>query len=138
MYLNTPIHSLAFCFGFRFWKSNFYDAFFSSNRCVPVRPDMILWCSLLISNPIASSVLWARTFSFPRYRYLLKFISSFTLAKDPSACMLRFILNCVPKSPVIRSRHSARFSSRFLDTASFFFLSLKAVLQLFPRMQSFL
>ena len=91
-----------------------------------------------MSKPIASSVLWAKTFSFPRYRYLLKFISSLTFAKDPSACMLRFILSCVPYSLVILSRHSARFSSSFLETESFLFLSLRGVLQLFPLIHAFL
>ena len=68
----------------------------SGNKWRPVLPAWILWWSLFMLYPIASRILWAVTFAFPRYKYRLNSISSLMFAKLPSAWILRFIRSCVP------------------------------------------
>ena len=68
----------------------------SGNKWRPVLPAWILWWSLFMLYPIASRILWAVTFAFPRYKYRLNSISSLMFAKLPSAWILRFIRSCEP------------------------------------------
>lgn len=55
---------------------------------------------------MASNVLSARTFAFPLLKYLRNCISCFKSPKEPSACMLRFVLKRIPSSESIRSKSS--------------------------------
>ena len=52
---------------------------------------------------MASNVLSARTFAFPLLKYLRNCISCFQSPKEPSACILRFVLKRIPFSDRIRS-----------------------------------
>lgn len=113
-------------------------AFFNAKRWLPVLPVWILQWSLLIFRPIAKRILSAKAFTFPRYRYLRKFMSSFTSAKEPSAWILRFIRSIVPYSLVIRSRSSARFWLIVFETINTLLRFSIGVLQLFPLIHSVL
>ena len=90
----------------------------SGNKWRPVLPAWILWWSLFMLYPIASRILWAVTFAFPRYKYRLNSISCFTEAKDLSACILRFTLSWIPYGLVMRSKSSALFCFMVFETYS--------------------
>lgn len=62
--------------------------------------------SLFMFLAMASNVLSARTFAFPLLKYLRNCISCFKSPKEPSACMLRFVLKRIPSSESIRSKSS--------------------------------
>ena len=109
-HLSNPLLFVKSSSVFSFEQAKFQTVFFNSNRYWPVRSPWILWWSLLMLWPIAIRILCASTFFFPRYRYLRNAISCFISAKDPSACMLRFTRNCVPRSLRIRPRSSFLFS----------------------------
>ena len=57
---------------------------------------------------MASSVLSASTFDVPLLKYLRNCISYFKAPKEPSACILRFVLKRIPSSERIRSKSSLK------------------------------
>lgn len=63
-----------------------------------------------------SSVLFASTFDVPLLKYLRNCISCFKAPKEPSACILRFVLKRIPSSERIRSKSSFLCSKNVFAT----------------------
>ena len=77
---------------------------------------------------MASSVLSASTFDVPLLKYLRNCMSCFKSPKDPSACILRFVLKRIPSSERIRFKSSFLCFKNVFATWSVFVLSSIGVL----------
>ena len=120
------------------FETSKFMRFFNGNRWFPGFPFWILLCSFLTLWASASSMLSAFTFTVPRHKNLRKPQSCFMSPKEPSTCMLRFILSICPSSLVMRARSSMRYWLNRLDTCRFLLRSSSDLLLLFPLMHSFL
>ena len=100
---------------------------------VPNRSVFALWCSFNRLYARLRSVHSTWILTMPRSRKRRKFISSFTMAKTPSAWMLRLTRSSFPRSVLIFSSISSRCRINFFDTYRTLLRSSNGFL-LLPRM----